>query len=461
MVLLMSDRAYGNQPLEAYSRSRELQELAVDEIPEASSSNYRGKGSYAPYPLIYMERGEGVTLTDVDGNEYVDFHCGVSSIITGHRPERQVSAVHDQLDRGPYFATTYELEYETARAVNNLLPASDRTKFISTGTEAIMTAIRLARAYTGKEKVLKFEGMYHGHSDDVLMNVHPHASDLGERRNPTKVPESTGIPEPNLDAVDAIPWNDVDLLAEKLEREGDEIAAIVTEAVASNSGLLWPKDGYLDDLQRLADEHDVLFILDEVVTGFRMGLEGAQGYFDLEPDLAVYGKALANGYPCAALTGRAEVMDFINSEPGGGTFMGTFSGNPLVVAAAKANLDILQDVGESGYADLYRLGERLTAGLREILTDAGYDVFIPEFAGFFCLHFHDGETDPETWTEYRDMAPHLDDELFASFAAGLVGEGVFIPPQKGRINLTHVHTDAHIDTALEAAKVAAENMPDT
>jgi glutamate-1-semialdehyde 2,1-aminomutase len=457
----MPDRAYGVNPSEVYSRSLELQSKAVEEIPEVASSNHRGKGEYAPYPLIYMQQGEGATLTDVDGNEYVDFHCGVSALITGHRPERQMEAVREQLDRGPYFATTYELEYETAKTINDMLPASDRTKFISTGTEAIMTAARLARAYTGKEKVLKFEGMYHGHSDDMLVNVHPHPGSLGERRNPNKIPESVGVPGMKMDAVESVPWNDVERLREKLEREGDEIAAIVTEAVASNSGLIWPQDGYLKEVERLAAKHDALFILDEVVTGFRMGLEGAQGYFDLEPDLAIYGKAIANGFPCAALTGKAEIMDFINADPTGGTFMGTFSGNPLVVSATKANLDILQDIGQEGYDELYQRGERLTAGIEEILTDAGFDVFVPDFAGFFFVHFHDGETDPTTWTEYRHLATRTDDQLFEQLAANLIDEGVFIPPQQGRINMMHVHDDSHVDMMLEATKRAVEDLQPT
>lgn len=454
----MSERDYKIDPSESYARSSELHNLASTEIPEAASSNYRGTGAYAPYPMIYMERAEGANITDVDGNQYIDFHCGVSSIITGHRPERQITSVEEQLNRGPYFATSYETEYETAKALNQLLPASDRTKFISTGTEAIMTAVRLARAYTGKEKILKFEGMYHGHSDNMLVNVHPHASNLGERRNPNKIPDSTGVPRTNMRAVESIPWNDITLLREKLEREGSEIAAVVTEAVASNSGLLWPQEDYLHELECLSNEHDVLFILDEVVTGFRMGLRGAQEYFDLEPDLAVYGKALANGFPCAALTGKAGIMDFINAEPDGGTFMGTFSGNPLVVAAAKANLEILQDIGTRGYDEFQKQGDRLTAGLDEILTDAGLNVYIPDFAGFFCIHFHDGETNPENWSEYRDLTDRTDERLFKQFAAGLIHEGIFIPPQQGRINLMHAHEDHHVTAMLEATKQVAQDL---
>lgn len=449
---------YGSQPLDKFARSLALQKKAVQEIPEASSSNYRGKSAYAPYPMIYMDHADGAQLTDVDGNTYIDFHCGVSSIINGHGPERQKDAVREQIERGPYFATTYEHEHEAAKIVNELVPGSDLTKFISTGTEAIMTAFRLSRAYTGKDKILKFEGMYHGHTDDALVNVHPNPENLGTKQNPTKIPETTGVPQEALETVETVPWNDTALLEQKLERDGDEIAAVVTEAVMSNSGLLWPHDGYINDIRRLTREHDVLLILDEVVTGFRMGLHGAQGYFDIEPDLSVFGKAMANGYPSAAMTGREEVMRFLEAGPDKATFMGTFSGNPVAVTAAQANLELLKDVGEDGYEDLYEKGERLTQSLREILTDAGHDIFIPEFAGFFYIHFIDGESDPSQWSNWRDIAPHTDDKTYAQFASAMTGEGIFLPPKNGRINLMHAHTDAHIDEALEAAKEAVTQV---
>ncbi|WP_436933870.1 aspartate aminotransferase family protein [Halovenus marina] len=454
----MTYERYGQQPLDAYARSLELQENAIEEIPEAASSNYRGKTSYAPYPMIYMEEGEGVTITDVDGNEYIDFHCGVSSIINGHNPEQQLSVVREQLDRGAYFATTYELEAETASLVNDLVPGSDRTKFISTGTEAVMTAMRLARAYTGKDKILKFEGMYHGHTDYALMNYHPPTEALGTRRNPNTIPDANGIPRKTLETVESIPWNDIDLLEEKLDREGDEIAAVITEATLSNSGLLWPEDDYLDRLRELTREHDVLFILDEVVTGFRIALGGAQEYFDIEPDLAIYGKSLANGYPCAAVTGREEVMEFIGTGSDEATFMGTFSGHPMAVAATKGNLELLADRDDDAYERLRARGETLVSGLRDILADAGYNALVPDFAGFTYVHFCDEDSNPEEWTEWRDVDGNIDIEMYERFASEVIGEGVFFPPKFGRINLTHEHTDEHIEAALEASKTAAQRL---
>lgn len=455
-----SDAAYGRRPLRSYSRSMELRATALEELPDATSSNYRGKTSYDPYPMIFIESADGATVTDVDGNEYIDFHCGVSSIIDGHCPPGQVKAVTEQVNRGAYFATAHELEAQAAALVNELVPNSDLTKFISTGTEAVMSAIRLARAYTGKEKLLTFEGMYHGHNDDVLVNVHPDHASLGTRRNATKLPAATGIPRRKLDLVESVPWNDEALLEERLAREGDDIAALITEAVMSNSGLVWPDDGYLDRVQSLAREHEVLFILDEVVTGFRMGLHGAQGHFDLEPDLAVYGKALANGYPNAALTGREEVMRFLKAEPDKATFMGTFSGNPLVVAATHANLKRLKSLGETGYEELGDRAERLATGLREIVADSPHRGYVPEPAGFLYLHFTDGGPSPAGWRGWRDVDAHADEGKYAAFAASMIGEGVFFPPKVGRINLMHAHRDEHIDRALEAAKVAIEAVPE-
>lgn len=454
----MADRLYGEMTPGDLHRSMELQERALEEIPEATSSNYRGSSKHEPYPLLYMDRGEGATLTDVDGNEYLDFHGGVSSTILGHNVPEQTDAVKAQLDRGSYFATAHEAEYEAARLLNELAPAGDMTKFLSTGTEAVMSAIRLARAYTGKERVVKFEGMYHGQTDYMMVNVHPHRGDLNGRRAPTKVPEAPGVTEAAMDTVETVPWNDPALLEQKLERHGDEIAAVITEAVMGNSGLIWPQDGYLEDIRQLTETHDVVFILDEVITGFRMGLRGAQGYFDIEPDLAIYGKALANGYPCAAVTGKREIMETIGSAPDKAKVGGTSSGNPVSTAATKANLELLSEIGESGYDDFYDRGERLTDGLEDIFEDAGEDVFIPEFAGFFYVHFVDGGSDPERWTEWRDLSDATDTERYRSFAAEMVGRGIFLPPKHGRINMMHAHTDEHIETFLDAAADAVETL---
>jgi len=446
--------SYGEQPESSFSKSKAIQEKAVQELPEGTSTNARGETAYAPYPIIYLDEGQGAEVVDVDGNEYIDYLCGFSSIIRGHTPEDEIQAATKQVNKGALFGTANELEYETAQLVNDLVPASDLTKFTCSGTEGTMNAVRLARAYTGKDKILKFEGFYHGHHDYVMMNHHPSTGDLGTRHNPHKIPSATGIPRKTLETVEAIPWNDADLLAQKLEREGDEIAAVITEGVMSNGGLIRPKDDFLQDIRDLTRQHDCLMILDEVVTGFRMDLHGAQGHFDVDPDLAVFGKALANGYPTAALTGREDVMRTLNEDPGGAPFYGTYTGNPIALAGAKANLEALNEIGNSGYDEFLDRGQRLVEGLREIATDAGHDVFIPDFAGYFFMHFTDGETDPETWTGWRDVDQHVEQTKIKQFARAMIGEGVYILPKFGRINMTHAHTDDHIDQTLEAAKDA-------
>jgi glutamate-1-semialdehyde 2,1-aminomutase len=456
-----SDRStYDPKPPSAYEQSRRLQQLALQELPEGTSTNARGDSAYGSYPMVFIDHGDGATITDVDGNEYIDYICGYSAIIAGHQVDRQTERVQQQLDNGTLFGTASELEYETAELVNDLVPGSDLTKFACSGTEGIMSAMRLARAYTGKEKILKFEGMYHGHNDYVMVNHQADTDALGTRRNPTKIPLAPGVPEKTMQTVEAIPWNDADLLAEFLERNGDEIAAVATEAVMSNGGLLRPTSGFLDEVRRLTDKHDCLFILDEVVTGFRMGLHGAQGHFDIEPDLAVLGKSLANGYPTAALTGREEIMRFLMEESGKAPFYGTYTGNPISLAGTKANLEHLRDIGTSGYREMHDRGQRVVEGLREIARDAGHDVFIPDFAGYFFMHFTDGESDPENWTDWRDVDTHVQADKYKQFARAMIGQGVFFLPKFGRINMTHAHTDEHVDETLEAAKEAITAVPE-
>lgn len=452
------DETYDNRPISDYSKARQLEKAALNELPEATSTNARGATQYSPHPMIFLEEAKGPTARDVDGNEYIDYNCGFSSIILGHADERQNEAVRDQLERGTLFGTGSRIEYETAKLFNEIVPCADRTKFTNSGTEAIMSSIRLARAYTGKEKILKFEGMYHGHNDYVMINNQSGTADVGSRRNPNKIPTAPGVPKKTMETVEVLPWNDIELVEEKLSRNGDDIAAVITEAVMSNSGLLRPNQGFLDGLRRLTREHDILLILDEVVTGFRMGLQGAQGHYDIDPDLAVFGKALANGYPTGALTGRETVMGEIKRRPDKATFLGTYTGNPLTMVGTKANLEILTDIGQDGYDEFLDRGQRLVQGLREIITDAGHEVFIPDFAGYFFIHFLRDGSDPENWSGWRDIDQHVDMERCTAFAKSMIGEGILFVPTFGRVTMTHSHKDEHIDETLEAAKNAVRSL---
>lgn len=403
-----------------------------------------------------IEYGDGSRVVDVDGNEYVDCHCGYSSVIIGHAPDDQVDAVGKQVHRGPYFGTPHELEYETSMRLQALFPGDRMTNFSSTGTEAIDTALRLARSYTGADKILKFEGMYHGHTNDMLVSVDPPRSVLGTRKSPTKIPKVTGIPTEAYENTEVLPWNDASLLSEKIRKEGDDIAAVITEGVLSNGGLTWPTEEFLEELRVVSAHDDILLILDEVVTGFRMGLRGAQGYFDLDPDLSIFGKALANGYPVSAIVGKPKVMRTIKGSPDTASTLGTFSGNPLVLSAATAALDQLTEIGERGYEKFHDRGNSLVAALRDIFDDSRHNSHVTDFAGFFYVHFLQQE--PDHFRDWRDVEGAVAFDRHFDLWKELRREGVLIPPKFGRINLTHSHTAEDIETISEAVKVALERI---
>jgi len=429
---------------------------AAEEIPDGASSGSRGISAHEPYPMTIIESGDGSRITDIDDNVYIDCHCGYSSVILGHTPRRQVTAVKRQVENGPYFGTAHELEYQTAKRVHTLFPGERMTNFFSTGTEAVDSALRLARSYTGGEKILKFEGMYHGHTNDVLVSVDPPASVLGTKKSPVKIPKVTGIPSDAYEHTEVLPWNDAALLEEKMREEGDQIAAVITEAVLSNGGLAWPTEDFVQELDRIAGMNDVLLVLDEVVTGFRMGLRGAQGYFDIDPDLTIFGKALANGYPVSAVTGKSEIMNFISGSPDTASTLGTFSGNPLVLSAAKESLGLLSELGERGYDEFRERGDELVAAIREIFDDSPHHGHVTDFAGFFYVYFTNSETD--TLNDWRDIEEVVVFDRHHDLWKELRDEGVLIPPQFGRLNLTHAHTDADIEIIREAVKSALERI---
>jgi glutamate-1-semialdehyde 2,1-aminomutase len=327
-------------------------------------------------------------------------------------------------------------------------------KFATSGTHGNSAAIKLARVHTGKEKVLKFEGGYHGHVDALAYNGGSNVAAPGSRNDPYTVPMEPGLTPGSAEGVEVLPWNDADLLAETLERQGDEIAAVIAEPIPANAGLFWPADGYLERVRDLTREHDVVLIFDEVVTGFRVSLHGAQGYLDVEPDLAVFGKGLGNGLPVAALVGRREVMDEYDDHA---VFSGTYSGGPLALAGTHANLRALRAAGEETYEAVRDRSQRLCEGLHEIAADAGHAVCPSRAAGFFKLNLVDERVD--AIREWRDVHEHVRSETVTAFAREMIGEGSFIYPGHSRIALTTAHTDAHTERTLEHAKAAFERVP--
>ena len=337
-------------------KSRELYERACKVIPVGASSSARAYPMFDPYPVSFSH-GKGSHFWDVDGNEYTDFVLAYGPLIHGHCPPRILDAVKRQMEKGTMCGQPTEIGVRTAERIKRLVPNADLVRFSNTGTEATMHAIRIARGFTGKDKIVKFEGGYHGVHDYVLASIHQVA---GSELAPVTVPESLGMPEGTLRNTIVIPWNDPDILERTIKKRANEIAAVITEPISMNYGVVPPEEGYLRRLRELTTTHDVLMILDEVVTGFRLALGGAQEYFGVKADLATFSKAIGAGLPIAAITGKKDIMEMV--KPGAITHMGTYNENPLCVAAAEASISQLE---AGGIEHIAKLGKRFLEGIQK------------------------------------------------------------------------------------------------
>src|ERR1700684_2046096 len=319
--------------------SKRVYERTRDVLIEGGSSSSRGPVNFGEYP-IFMREGKGSRLIDVDGNEYIDWMMGFGALPLGHADPRVADAIADAAATGTHFATATEIEIEVAELLRCLIPNAERIRFANTGTEAVMAALRLARGYTGRPKILKFEGHYHGWYDDLMVSSNPlPPAAVGHRNDPLKIPDSSGLNRHALDDTIVVPWNDLLALQRAIENHPGQIAAIITEGIMANMGVIPAAEGYLHGLQELARANGILFILDETVTGFRIAPGGCQEHYKLSPDLVTFGKALGCGLPVAALVGRAEVMDAL--QWGGVLHYGTHNGSRIGMYAARANLRVL------------------------------------------------------------------------------------------------------------------------
>jgi glutamate-1-semialdehyde 2,1-aminomutase len=423
-------------------------ERAMAVLPDGVSSPVRGGGVFEPYPF-YVDRGEGPYLVDVDGNRYVDTLMGFGPVILGHAHPSVTRAVADQAGRGLIYGTCLPLEVEVAERFTSMVPAADLVRFVPSGTEATMHAIRVARGYTGKPGILKFEGHYHGNHDQVLVSVSPPLGVAGTAQDPVKVPVGSGIPPEHYAHTLVTVWNDLEAVERVVRRSRDRLAAVITEPVMANKGFIPSDDGYLQGLQAICRENDVLFILDEVITGFRLAQGGAQEAFGLEPDLSTFAKALANGAPIAAFTGRRDVMSVL--EGGRVRHAGTYNASPIALAAAKATLDELARDGGAVYGHLDRVGSRLRAGLQRVFDEAGVPAVVQGRGSMMQVFFIDR---PSVRT-YRE-ALGADDARFSRFAHSMLNRGVFAhPDQFEHWFLSASHADAEIDSILEAAADSA------
>jgi len=418
-----------------FQRSAERIEAASRFLPGGVSSNFRL--GISPTPLVF-DRAEGPFLHDADGNRLIDYYLGMGPMILGHKPPEVVEAVRRQLERGILFGGQSEIEFEAAELVCSMLPAAQKVRFSSSGTEAIQAALRLARAATGRETVVKFEGHYHGWLDNVLWSVAPAADRMGVERSPVPQPGTPGQDELAGRRMEVLSWNRADFVEERLGR-GD-VAAVIMEPAMCNTGAIHPHPGYLEAVRDACARHGTILIFDEVITGFRLGPGGAQGRFGVTPDLCVFGKAVASGFPVAGVAGRADLMDRF----AGGKVMhgGTYNAQPVAMAATAATLKRLKAPGT--YELLARQGTRLMQGVEAAFQRAGIAATVTGFPEIF--HVGLGLTSPPQ--NYRDILA-IDRARYVRLTTALLARGVRVL-ERGAWFISTEHDDAVIDETLAA-----------
>jgi len=428
-----------------------MYERTLGLLIEASSSSSRGPATFGQYP-IFMERGRGSRIWDVDGNEYIDWMMAFGALPLGHAHPEVVEAITEAAASGAHFATATPVEIEVASMIQKIVPNAERVRFANTGTEAMMAAIRLARGVTGRGKILKFEGHYHGWYDDVLVssNLLPPTA-LGLRTDPVKIPDSSGLNRTALDDTIVVPWNDLQALERAIENHRGQIAAIITEGVMANVGVIPPADRYLESLERLAKANGIIFILDETVTGFRIAPGGCQEYYKLAPDLVTFGKALGCGLPVAALVGRAEIMDALKW--GGVLHYGTHNGSRIGMFAARASLRVLTRDNNASFAHAWKIADRLSRGLGELFRTNGVAAIVQNVGPMFQIMF----TGRPAIRDYRDFCQFVDRAAFQKFVLSMFPRGVYASPSAALHSIvTLAHTDDDVDVTLAAAEKALE-----
>jgi len=415
-----------------------LYQRALQTLPGGTDSNFRAWGE----STIYVDRGKGGKVWDVDGNEFVDLRMGYGPVILGHGDDRVDDYVNDRMRRGVSFSLTSEDEVRAMELVKELTGWVDLARMTVSGTEATMHAMRIARAYTGREKIVKFEGQYHGVHDYALISVGPDdMSELGDPDAPVALAWGRGIPGAVAETIIPARYNNIGALRKIFERHGEEIAAIIVEPVLGNAQGIMPQEGFHKEMRALTEEFGILLIFDEVKTGFRLARGGAAEFFGIKPDLGTFAKAMGNGYPAAAFGGRREVMERLPSKVSHG---GTYAGNRVAAAAAVKTLEILRDT--NALETIHATGRTIQDGLREILDPVGLPYHFTGHPSMFGVMFRE-----EVATEYRDWAT-TDHELYDAIAIGMHARGAMPEPDSREPwFICEAHADADIiDRVLTA-----------
>lgn len=393
-----------------------------------------------PNGLLFADHAQGAYLIDADGNRYLDYVLGQGPAVLGHSHPAIADAVATQVRRGISYSAQHVAEIEVAETLCRLIPGAERVRFNSVGSEAVHAALRLARGRTGRTKVCKFEGHYHGWFDPVLYSVHPAVADAGPREKPHAVPGSAGQQLSSAGDLVVAPWNDLPAFEAVLDAYGDDLAAVILEPILCNTGAIMPAPGYLERVQELCRAAGVLLVFDEIITGFRMAPGGAQEYLGITPDLSTFGKAMAGGMQLSALVGRAEVMEDIAT--GRVAHAGTFNSHPVAVAAARASLAILDEQRDEVYPKLFALGRRLADGLREAARSAGVPVLVDGPGPVVQTYL----TSEEAVRDYRDFA-RTDRAAMARLHGLLMDRGVNVVP-RGLWFLSAAHTEQDVDETV-------------
>ncbi len=417
-------------------KSKELYDEAVNYLPGGVNSPVR---AYKPYPF-FVEKAKGSKLYDVDGNTYIDYCLGYGPLVFGHANDTIVNSSIEQLKLGTDYGVPSPKEIDLAKEVVDRSPCAQMVRFTNSGTEATMSAIRLARGITGRDKIIKFEGTYHGAHDAVLVKSGSGAAGK---------PDSPGVPQDATKNTILIPFNDTEVLKETIAEYKDELACVIFEPVMGNIGCVPPKDGYLEYLREITNENNIMLIMDEVITGFRIARGGAQEYYDIIPDLVTFGKIVGGGFPIGAIAGKKEYMEQFT--PSGNIYQaGTFSGNPMSINGGLAAFEVLND---QFYKDMHTKGEYFRSGIRDILEKLDINYQVNGVESMTQVYFTDQEViDYET-------AQKSDTDGFLKFFNYLLEEGVFIAPSQYEcVFLSNQHSKEDLDFTLNAIEVALKKL---
>jgi len=424
--------------MKPFSRSDQLFKEAQRYLPGGVNSPVRAFKAVEGTPL-FIKRGQGSRLYDEDGNEFIDYVCSWGPLILGHAQPRVVRAVKKAIERGSSFGCPTELETTLAKMVYEAMPSIEMVRFVNSGTEATMSAIRLARAFTGRNKVVKFAGCYHGHSDGLLAKAGSGMATLG-------IPSSPGVPAALTSDTLVAPYNNLEAVEQLFKRFAPNITAVIIEPIAGNMGVVLPKPGFLEHLRGLTRQSRALLIFDEVITGFRVAYGGAQRLYNISPDLTCLGKIIGGGFPIGAYGGRRDIMEMV--APLGPVYQaGTLAGNPLAMTAGIETLSILKE--SKVYDELERKSSHLAKGIIEAASKTGVDIQLPRVGSMFTIFFtKDVVTGYETATK-------ADSNLYARFFHQMLAQGIYLPPSQFEAAFVSLaHTDKDIQATIDAAKKA-------